>query len=38
MLRAAIVGEVIALDNELPKKLNDPHAHFKELAEEPCLR
>jgi hypothetical protein len=30
-------GEVIALDNELPKKLNDPHARSKELTEEPCL-
>ncbi len=38
MLGAAIVGEVIALDNELPKKLNDPHAHSKELMEEPYLR
>ena len=38
MLGAAIVGEVIALDDELPKKLNDPHACSKELAEEPCLR
>jgi hypothetical protein len=38
MLRAAIVGEVIALDDELPKKLNNPHACSKELAEEPCLR
>jgi hypothetical protein len=38
MLRAAVVGEVFALDNELPKKLNNPHAHSKELAEEPCLR
>jgi hypothetical protein len=35
---AAIVREVIALDDELPKKLNDPHACSKELAEEPCLR
>ncbi len=32
------VGEVISLDNELPKKLNIPHARSKELAEEPCLR
>ncbi len=38
MLGAAVVGEVIALDDELPKKLNDPHARSKELAEEPCLR
>ncbi len=38
MLGAAVVGEVIALENELPKKLNDPHAHSKELTEEPCLR
>ncbi len=38
MLGAAVVGEVIALDNELPKKLNDPHARSKELAEEPFLR
>jgi hypothetical protein len=38
MLGAAVVGEVIALDNELPKKLNDPHARSKELAEEPCHR
>ncbi len=38
MLGAAVIGEVIALDNELPKKLNDPHAHSKELAEELCLR
>jgi hypothetical protein len=34
----AVVREVIALDDELPKKLSDPHAHSKELAEEPCLR
>jgi hypothetical protein len=38
MLGADIVGEVISLDDELPKKLNDPHARSKELAEEPCLR
>ncbi len=38
MLGAAVVGEVIALDNELPKRLNDPHACSKELVEEPCLR
>ncbi len=38
MLRAAVVGEVIALDDELPKKLNNPHACSKELVEEPCLR
>ena len=38
MLGAAVVREVIALDDELPKKLNDPHARSKELAEEPCLR
>ncbi len=38
MLMAAVVGEVIALDDELSKKLNDPHARSKELAEEPCLR
>jgi hypothetical protein len=38
MLGAAVVGKVIALDDELPKKLNDPHARSKELAEEPCLR
>jgi hypothetical protein len=38
MLGAAVVGEVIALDDELAKKLNDPHARSKELAEEPCLR
>jgi hypothetical protein len=38
MLRAAVVGEVIALDDELPKKLNDPHACPKELEEKPCLR
>ncbi len=38
MLGAAVVGEVIALDDELPKKLNDPHARSKEIAEEPCLR
>jgi hypothetical protein len=37
MLGAAVVGEVIALDDELPKKLNDPHAHSKEFAEEPSL-
>jgi hypothetical protein len=37
MLGVAVVGEVIALDDELPKKLNDPHACSKELAEEPCL-
>jgi hypothetical protein len=37
MLGAAVVGEVIALDDELPKKLNDPHARSKELAEKPCL-
>jgi hypothetical protein len=36
MLGAAVVGEVIALDDELPKKLNNPHARSKELAEEPC--
>ncbi len=38
MLGAAVVGEVIALDDELSKKLNDPHARSKELAEEPCRR
>ncbi len=40
MLGAAIVGEVIALDEELPKKLKlkDPHVRSKELPEEPCLR
>ncbi len=38
MLGAAVVREVIALDDELPKKLNDPHVCSKELAEEPCLR
>jgi hypothetical protein len=38
MLGAVVVGEVIALDNELPKELNNPHAHSKELTEEPCLR
>jgi hypothetical protein len=37
MLGAAVIGEVIALDNELPKKLNGPQARSKELAEEPCL-
>jgi hypothetical protein len=37
MLGAAPVGEMIALEDELPKKLKDPHAHSKELAEEPCL-
>jgi hypothetical protein len=38
MLGEAIVRDMIALDNELPKKLNNPHACSKELAEEPCLR
>jgi hypothetical protein len=37
MLGAAVVGEAIAMDDELPKKLKDPHARSKELAEEPCL-
>ncbi len=37
MLGAAVVGEVIALEDELPKNLNDPHTCSKELAEEPCL-
>ncbi len=37
MLGAAIIGEVIALDDELPKKLNNPHPRSKELADEPCL-
>ncbi len=39
MLWAAIVREVVlALDDELPDKLNDHHARSEELAEEPCLR
>jgi hypothetical protein len=38
MLGVAIVGGMIALDNELQKKLNDPQARSKELTEEPCLR
>ncbi len=38
MLWAAVVGEVLALDNELPDKLKDHHTRSEELAEEPCLR
>ncbi len=38
MFGAAVVGEMIARDDELPKKLNSPHARSKELGEEPCLR
>ncbi len=37
MLGAAIIREVIALDDELPKKLNNPHTGSKELVEVPCL-
>jgi hypothetical protein len=38
MLWAAIIGLVLALDDELPDKLNNHHARFEELTEEPCLR
>ncbi len=38
LLGATVVGEVLTLEDELPNKLNDPHAHSEELAEEPCLR
>ncbi len=37
MLRAPPPWSELIANNELPKDLNDPHAHSKELAEEPCL-
>ena len=37
MLWAAVVREMLALDDELPDKLNDHHACSEELAEEQCL-
>ncbi len=38
MIGAIVIGEVIFLNDELPNKLNGPHARSEELAEEPCLR
>ncbi len=38
MLWAAVLGEVLALDDELPNKLNDQQARSEELSEQPHLR
>jgi hypothetical protein len=38
MLGPAVVEEESVLNDEPPKKLNNPHTCSEELAEEPCLR
>ncbi len=38
MLWAAVFGEVLALDDELPNELNDQQARSEELSEQPHLR
>ncbi len=37
MLWAAVLGEVLALDDELPNELNDQEARSEELTEQPHL-
>jgi hypothetical protein len=38
VLRAPVLGEVLALDDELPNELNDQQARSEELTEQPHLR